>query len=496
MLRLKYFPLFFFMLIAPAVGSGYERNDLLGNDSLCRQILVAREAGEISCASYFPQDELEISVNALDEHLALAEIKRNIVVMAEAQVQSSLLLLKKLGMKSPSKSLQEKLRRLEEKGIMATPVNSSISEDLLQRYLIAALRYQELTSQMANNIFKAQKRELILDKIKLLELKYPLIAQHNFKYFKDSVCQKAGLSTLAKKESKDEEALLDQYLFDEKELKKSSPHSYTGKISQLLLENKNDFLPSSELIKELEISFSNQLTPLLNLDAQKECDLWNLHGSIALQVINSSARPEKMFGKACECQQTHKPISHEIVTGLEVASLGGLGLCLTPTGVGQVLGCPGAMIAGLGAGGANTINFVSSVAQAQTIQDQKSIVAFLERTNLQKEEQDYLRKKEIEIIKDAGVDTITGLIGLGVGHIGAKNLIKYFQKGKLATSLKRLSDKEAENLIKAMEELDDVTQTRAFVVLEKLDQDSRETLLKKPAILLRELKKNGGFCEL
>ena len=496
MLIKKSWPIFFFILIARGWGADFERHDLQGSESLCSQLRTAKEAGEASCAPYFTEDELQASSHALDEYLALAEVKRKITIMAEAQIQSSLLLLNKLGMKSPSKILQDKLHRLEAKGIKATPIKSSSKEDLLPRYLIAALRYQELTSQMGNNIFKAQEKKQVLNRIKLLELKYPLIAQHNFKFFKDSVCQNAGVSSLPKRESIEEQALLDSYLFDEKELPKSFSTSYTGKVAQLLLENKNSAVYSGNLIKELEISFSNQLTPLLNLDSQNECDLWNLHGSITLEVINTSARPKHMFGKACECQQTQELISHEIVTGLEVASLGGLGLCLTPTGVGQVLGCPGAMIAGLGAGGANTINLVGSIAESQTIHDQKSIVAFLERTNLVKEEEEYLRKKEVEIIKNAGVDTVTGLIGLGVGHIGARNLIKYFQKGKLATSLKYLSDKEAEKLLRAMEELDESSQTKAFVLLEKLDQDSREALLRRPAIFLREMKKNGGACEL
>ena len=492
----NYWPIFFFIFMARGWGASFQRHDLLGSESLCSQLRTAKAAGEAWCAPYFPEDEIQASAYALDEYLAVAELKRKITIMAEAQIQSSLLLLNKLGMKSPRKTLQEKLRQLEAKGIRATPINSSTKENLLQRYLIAALRYQELTSQMGNNIFKAQDKERVLEKIKLLELKYPLIAQHNFKFFKDSVCQKAGVSSLPKRESDEEEALLDSYLFDEKELKKASSTSYTGKMAQQLLENINSAEFSRNLIQELEISFSNQLTPLLNLDSQKECDLWNLHGSITLEVINSSVHPKHMFGRACECQQTQELISHEIVTGLEVASLGGLGLCLTPTGVGQVLGCPGAMMAGLGAGGANSINLMGSIAQSQTIQDQKSIVEFLERTNLHKEEEEYLRKKEFDIIKNAGVDTVTGLIGLGVGHIGARNLIKYFQKGKLATSLKFLSDREAEKLLKAMEELDENSQTKAFVLLEKLDQESREALLKRPTILLRELKKSGGSCEL
>lgn len=487
---------FFFLIAVPVWGANFERSDLIGDNSLCGQIKNAKEAGEAWCTPYYTHDELQTSAQALDEYLALAELKRNITVMAEAQIQSSLLVLKKLGLKSHSKTLKDKIYLLEENGIKVNYPKTSPSQDLAPRYLIAALRYQELTSQLVNNIFKGKEREKVHKKIKLLELKYPLIAQHNFKFFKDFVCQKAGVSSLPKKELPQEEELLDSYLFDGKEFKESLHNSYTGKIAHFRTNDKEAEKLSHELLKELETSFSNQLTPLLQLDSQKECDLWNLHGAITLQVINSSARPEQIFGKACQCQKTQQLINEEIVTGLEVASLGGLGLCLTPSGVGQVLGCPTAMITGLGAGGANTINLMGSLAHSQRLQEQKSIVKFLERNNLNKEEEENIRNKEIEMMKNAGVNTLSGLIGFGVGNIGLKNLIKYFNKGKLANSLKELTEKEREKLLEAVEDLDDHSQTQAFVLLEKLDHDSRDALLKKPSILVNELKKNGISCEL
>lgn len=252
---------------------------------------------------------------------------------------------------------------------------------------------------------------------------------------------------------------------------------------------------SERMVDELQTSFSNQLTPLLSLKSMNECDLLNLHSGVSLQVINSSANPEHMFGQYCSCKGSNQIIDESIVMGLEVASLGGLGLCLTPTGVGQALGCPTAMVAGLGVTGASTINFLDSMGRYQSIHEQKSLVHFLERDELKKEEEELLKIKELEEIKDMGVEGLTGLIGFGIGNVGMKNLIKYFKNGKLSLLMQKLNLSEQRRLEEAFEGLSLKDQTKAFVVLEKLDDESRKVLVKNPSLVIKELN-NGVSCDL
>lgn len=498
---LQFVSVLFFGLLSSQIWAAKEftKNDLTGPDSICSTLKEASDCPATAGA-------LTNTSDALDDYLAMTELRRNIELMAGAQVQSSLQLLQIMGMQRPGMLLNRQLERLKINGIdhelTAPPQNPELSE----KYIVAAIRYHELKTLSASNKFGSKLTSQIHKKIKLLELRYPLISNHHFKSYKDSLCATLKMSCRPQEEATDEESILDEFLFNEQpreltqiKLNKDVTYSVAGKMALFLAANTDQALKkslSAGLVSELEESFSNQLTPLTNLKSIEECNLLNLHSKLTLQVINSSANPQRMFGKYCSCQTTKKIINENLVMGLEMASLGGLGLCLTPSGVGQVLGCPTAAIAGLAATGANGINFINSVDQFKNINDQKNIVKFLDRTNINKAEEEYLKNKEYKAMKEAGIAGLAGLIGFGIGNIGMKGLIKYFHQGNVSGSVKHLTQAENAILDKAMAELDLKDQTKAFVLLEKLDGESRNILIKNPTLFVKEIKKGGKSCDL
>lgn len=489
----------FFSQMAWAEGL-FTIDDLLGDGSLCSMIKANKESGIEICSPYIEAsvNDLSASAGALDDHLAYAELRRNITLMSESQIQSSLRILGILGMEQPGLVLKRKLESLKANGIEHRQTKETINKELTEKYIVASMRYHELKTQLAGNIFKGIEREQIQNRIKVLEFRYPLISNHHFKTYKDLICSQLKTSCFPKKENEKETKALDSFLLEDKELEIADPRSYTAKIKNFLANTKDVKIKkmlNERMLDELQASFANQLTPLLSLKSMKECDLLNLHSSVSLEMINTSANPHRMFGKYCSCKGSGQVIDEKIVMGLEVASLGGLGLCLTPTGVGQVLGCPTAMVAGLGATGASAINFLDSMGRYQSIHEQKKIVNFFERNEFKKEEEERLKNKELQELKDMGVEGLTGLIGFGIGNVGMKNLVKYFKNGKLSLLIKKLSNDEKKRLEEAFEGLSPKDQTKAFVVLEKLDDESREVLVKNPTLVVKEFKK-GMSCDL
>ena len=487
--------LFIFCLFSTQIWAAREftKNDLVGPESIC-----AQEKDLKLCDTN--DGQLNQSANDLDDYLAMTELRRNIEAMAGAQVQNSMQLLQIMGMQKPGMILDRQLMNLKSNGIISEIRPSPPQPELLQKYIVAAKRYHELKTLFAAHRFEGIEKAQIQKKLKLLELRFPLLSNYHFKIYKDSVCSEIGINCKPQIESAEEGTTLDQFLFqdqpaDLKLLKFNNPTSYTAKIATYLSAHNNPQI-NENLLSELQASLSSQIAPLQNLKSLEECNLLNLHSKLSLQVINSSANPERMFGKYCDCQKTERIIDDNLVMGLEMASLGGLGLCLTPTGVTQVLGCPTAAIAGLGATGANAINFFDSANKFQIINDQKNIVQFLDRTNLNKEEEEFLKNKELQSIKDAGVSGLVGLIGFGVGNIGIKGLIKYFHKGNVSKSMKEMTEAENAILNKAMDELELKDQTKAFVLLEKLDKESRDILIKHPTLIVKEIKKGGKSCDL
>lgn len=493
--------LLFFCLFGTQIWAAREftKDDLIGAESICEQNKDLKVCDT-------ENGDLNNSANSLDDFLAMAELRRTIETMASVQVQSSLQLLQIMGMQRPGMILDRQLQGLKFNGIVPELQKAEVKPELAPKYIVAAMRYHELKTLIAGSRSQGIEKAQIQKKLKLLELRFPLLSNYHFKTYKDSLCSNLGIICKPQNESAAEESTLDQFLFQDSpkeihqlQLEQSATSSFTGKIATLLATNKDQKFITAQnesLVSELQVSLSNQLNPLLNLKSLEECSLLNLHTKLSLQVINSSANPERMFGKYCACQNSKRLIDENLVMGLEMASLGGLGLCLTPTGVGQVLGCPTAAIAGLGATGANAVNLFDSLGKFQTINDQKTIVQFLDRTNLNKEEEEYLKNKELQSIKDAGISGLVGLIGFGVGNIGMKGLIKYFHKGNVSDSVKKMTEAQNAILDKAMDELELKDQTKAFVLLEKLDKESREILIKQPTLIVKEIKKGGKSCDL
>jgi hypothetical protein len=110
-------------------------------------------------------------------------------------------------------------------------------------------------------------------------------------------------------------------------------------------------------------------------------------------------------------------------------------------------------------------------------------------------ELDLLRKKESDLGKSMATDQMVGLIGFSVGHVGFQGLTKLYQKSKLSLAVKKLSLPQQKKLQDTLQDLKKEDQTKAFVVLDKVDAETRSLLLQKPKLLVEELKK-GGRCDI
>lgn len=337
-----------------------------------------------------------------------------------------------------------------------------------------------------------------------MEVRYPLLTQHNFTRLKDFALPKINERQASTRETSDDSRLLDNFLFNDTPSKLSDIDTSNISSKSLGMSTIRGFKAASDTTKDeirnhlkddLQRSLASQLDALSKIDSFGECDLLTLHSQAAQQAVNSSVAPDKVFKKLCECKKATTPVSDSTIMGMGVASLGGLLLCITPTGIGQVIGCPTAVVAGWGATGASAVNFADSLGKYNDLNTQGSVVAALPKNEMNIEELKLIRGQEAELVKTMTTDQMTGLIGLGVGHVGFSGLAQVYQKSKLALSLKKLNSFDKERMEKVVAKLDKEEQTKAFVVLDKIDDESREVLLSHPDILLKELKK-GGRCEI
>lgn len=504
---LHFLTLFFYLL---GLGNSYAQTtytleDVRGESKACEQSL---DEDNLKPVCKVPEkksySKLDESVAGIDIHLATDEIKREIITMAESQVSLSLGLLQKMGIKDNNSDLSERLIKLETSGIKANRSSQELRPELLDKYFVASLRYYDLKRRKENFGLSEIEKKKIDERVKLLEVRYPLITQHNFMKLKDFALPKLNEKQAFPPETSDDSRLLDNFLFNDTPEKLSALNTTDLTSKSLTISAIRGFKPASEETKEeiknhlkddLQKSLASQLGALSKIKSFGECELLTLHSQSAQQAINSSVTPSRVFKKLCECRKANPPINDSAVMGMGVASLGGLLLCITPTGFGQMIGCPTALIAGWGATGASAVNFADSLSKYNNLDDQGKVVAALPNNEINKKELELIKENKSELVKNITTDQMTGLIGLGVGHVGFSGLAQVYKKSKLALSLKKLNTFDKDRMEKVVAKLDPEEQTKAFVILDKIDDESREVLLANPTVLVKELKK-GGRCEL
>lgn len=503
-----HFLILFFSLLGGGKGyaqTPYTLEDVRGESKSCEQSLEEDNLKPVcqvpSIKSYNLLDE---SVESIDIFLATDEIKREVITMAESQVTLSLGLLQKMGIKDSNSVLGDRLKKLENSGIKATRSPQALNPELLDKYYIASIRYYDLKRRKDSFGLSDIEKRKIDERVKLLEVRYPLITQHNFTRLKDFSLPKLNEKKAFTRETDDESRLLDNFLFNDTPEKISAINSTELSSQSLTISALRGFRPADENTKneirnhlkdDLQKSLASQLSALSKIDSFGTCELFTLHSKSAQQAVNSSASPDRVFKKLCECRKENPPINDSTIMGMGVASIGGLLLCITPTGIGQVIGCPTAVVAGWGATGASAVNFADSLGKYNDLNTQGNVVAALNKNEVNQEELELIRGKESELAKNMTTEQMTGLIGFGVGHVGFSGLAQIYKKSKLALNLKQLNAFDKERMEKAVSKLDPEEQTKAFVVLDKLDDESREALLANPGLFLKELKK-GGRCEL
>lgn len=483
----------------------YTLDDVRGESKACEQSL---EEDKLKPVCQIPEKNSYNSLNEnledIDIHLATDEIKREIIIMAESQVTLSLGLLQKMGIKDNHPLLGDRLKKLENSGIKTVRSSKELNPELLDKYFIASIRYYDLKRRKENYGLSDIEKRKIEERVKLMEIRYPLITQHNFMKLKEFALPKLNEKQAFTQETGDDSRLLDNFLFNDTPEKLSAINTSELSSKSLTISALRGFKPAVEGTKEeirnhlkddLQKSLASQLGALSKIESFGECELLTLHSQSAQQAVNSSVGPDKVFKKLCKCRKENPPINDSMIMGMGVASVGGLLLCITPTGIGQVIGCPTAVVAGWGATGATAINFADSLGKYNDLNTQGNVVAALPNNEVNQKELELIRGKESELVKDMTTQQMIGLVGLGVGHVGFNGLAQVYKKSKLALSLKRLNTLEQARMEKFVNKLDPEEQTKAFVVLDKLDDENREVLLANPEILLKELKK-GGRCEL
>lgn len=483
----------------------YTLDDVRGESKACEQSLAE---DNLKPVCQIPEknsyNSLDKNVEDIDIHLATDEIKREVITMAESQVTLSLGLLQKMGIKDNNSALGDRLKKLEYSGIKATRSSQELNPELLDKYFIASLRYYDLKRRKENFGLSDIEKRKIDERVKLMEVRYPLITQHNFMKLKEFALPKLNEKQAFTQETSDDSRLLDNFLFNDTPEKLSAINTSELSSKSLTISALRGFKPAAEGTKEeirnhlkddLQKSLASQLGALSKLDSFGECELLTLHSQSTQQAVNSSIAPDKVFKKLCGCRKATAPVNDSTIMGMGVASLGGLLLCISPTGIGQVIGCPTAVIAGWGATGASAINFADSLGKYNDLNTQGNVVAALTKNDVNQKELELIRRKESALAKDMTTQQMTGLIGFGVGHVGFNGLAQVYKKSKLAISLKKLNAGEQARMEKVVAKLDSEEQTKAFVLLDKLDDESRDVLLANPEVLLKELKK-GGRCEL
>ena len=485
--------------------SSFTLEDIRGESPLCTQVLDQENLGPV-CHSEDSGgvNTLNKDIAGIDIHLATDEIKREIVTMAESQVTLSLGLLQKLGITTEHADLGESLKKLQKNGVTTIRSKQKINSHLLDKYLVASLRYYDLKRRKEHYGVSELEQKKIQERIQLMEIRYPLVTQHNFTRLKDFVMPKIKEGRTFTREEGEESRILDNYLFNDTpekvaEIDTSGLNSKSLGISAL-----RGFKQASEEIKDeirshlkddLQKSLASQLNALTKIEGFGECELLTLHSQSSQRAINSSAAPDQVFKKLCECRKKAGPVSDTAIMGMGVASLGGLLLCITPTGIGQLIGCPTAAVAGWGATGASAINFADSLGKYNDLNTQDAVMTALPKSEINQKELELIRGNKSELAKSLSTEQLTGLIGFGVGHVGVSGLAKIYKNSQITLSLNKLSKYEKDQLEEVLVKLNPEEQTQIFVVLDKLDGDSREVLLARPALLFKEFKQ-GGRCEL
>lgn len=479
--------------------------DVRGETPLCAQVLGENGAKPL-CFNKGDDDitSLDQSLVSIDIYLAKDEIKREVIAMAESQVSLSLNLLQKMGIKNNNSALSERLDKLEKVGIKAKRTPQDLNPELLDKYLVASLRYYELKRRKEVFGLSDGDKLKLSERLQLLEIRYPLISQHNFIKFKDFSLEKLKDQKAFVQETSDEARILDNFLFNDTPgklsevetlnlLPKSLAISALKKFNVANNDAKNEI--RNYLKDDLQKSLASQLDALSKIESLEECQLLTLHSQTSQRVINSSASSNRVFKKLCECRKQTSPVNDTLVMGINVASMGGLLLCLTPTGVGQVIGCPTAMVAGWAGAGVSAINYADSLRKYNDLNTQSKVMNALPQSEINQAELDLIEDKKSEMITELTSQQVTGLIGFGIGHVGFGGLTKIYKTSKLTRVLRQMSEEEQAKIEKAIMKLNQEDQTKAFVVLEKLDDESRKAMLAKPDLFLKELNR-GGRCEL
>ncbi|MNT35371.1 hypothetical protein D3C72_1713970 [compost metagenome] len=78
--------------------------------------------------------------------------------------------------------------------------------------------------------------------------------------------------------------------------------------------------------------------------------------------------------------------------------------------------------------------------------------------------------------------------------MGFSGLTKLYTKSRISGSLSKLSVSERKKVEDTLQSLNKEDQTKLFVVLDKLDDESRAVLLANPSLLNKQLK--GLRCEI
>jgi len=485
--------------------SSFTLEDVRGESPLCTEVLDQENLGPVCYVeNRSGVSTLDKNIAGIDIHLATDEIKREIVTMAESQVTLSLGLLQKLGITTEHADLGESLKKLQKSGISTTRTTQKINSNLLDKYLIASLRYYDLKRRKENYGVSDLEQRKIQERIQLMEIRYPLLTQHNFTRLKDFVMPKIKEGRTFTREEAEDSRVLDNYLFNDTP-EKIAKIDISGMNSKSLgISALRGFGQANEQVKneiknhlkdDLQKSLASQLSALTKIETFGECELLTIHSQSSQRAINSSAAPDQVFKKLCECRKKAGPVSDTAIMGMGVASLGGLLLCITPTGIGQVIGCPTAVVAGWGATGASAVNFADSLGKYNDLNSQDAVMTALPKNEINQKELELIRGNKSELAKSLSTEQLTGLIGFGVGHVGVSGLSKIYKNSQITLSLNKLNKYEKAQLEKILVKLNPEEQTQLFVVLDKLDGESREVLLARPALLFKEFKQ-GGRCEL
>ncbi len=444
------------------------------------------------------------SMRKLDSALAQTEIKKNIKKLAEAQIANSLIHLQKVGVASTDVTLSSRLQKLKEQGYKINQTFTSEEADLSEKYLIASLRYNELRKQSGNAYLNEQDRNQIQERLELLEARYPLLAGHSFSKLSTNASAILKTTSFIPKETSEESLILDNFLFNGTPKKVSqidmsdiNATSSIGQITKAYSGNTNPRIKDSLrsiLNQDLQASLSDQLGALAKLSEFNSCETLTLHSKVTLFAIQSSVHPNEVFADLCKCKQANAPVPEStlLVSGL-VAGAAGL-LCVAPTGIGQLIACPTAAAAGWATTGGSAINLGSQLSRYGSYDNQGGVLQVLESGQDNKTELTLLSKKQSELTRDVVNSNMMGLVGFSVGHVGFSKLSQIYVKSKVTKNLNELSATQRKDIDSAFSSLNKEDQTRAFLVLDKLDEESRKILLQKPELLNQQMK--GLRCEI